>query len=176
MSLHLIASPAPGPAPQTVQRPPAARRIYLIDIENVAHGACLTTEIAASAMEAVLAVVPPRHGDLVVIGTCHLGLLSVATAYPTARRLMGSGPDGADLALLEEMTQHMVDRFDELVLVSGDHIFADGVAWLAARGLPTTVVSHPDSLSRQLRMAATDIVYLQEVRVPATSLAPREVG
>jgi threonine dehydrogenase-like Zn-dependent dehydrogenase len=176
MALQLIASPAPGPTPQTVHRPQAARRIYLIYIENVAHGACVTAEIATSAMEAVLAAAPPKPGDLVVIGTCHLGLLSVAIAYPSARRLLGSGPDGADLALVEEMTQHMVDRFDELVLVSGDHIFADGVAWLAARGLPTTVVSHPGSLSRELRMAATNIVYLQEVRVPASALARQEAG
>jgi len=72
-----------------------------------------------------------------------------------------SGPDGADLALVEivEMEDVAV-RFDRIVIASGDGIFAHPAAQLQASGVAVTVVSRPDALSRQLKLAARDIRYL----------------
>ena len=54
--------------------------------------------------------------------------------------------------------EHPEERYDEVVLASGDGIFADRVADLAGRGVPVTVVSRPGSLSHRLRLAATEVL------------------
>jgi len=80
-----------------------------------------------------------------------------------ARFLPGRGLDGADLALLSAIQS---DRFraniDSLILVSGDHIFAETVEALKSTGIATTVVTQRQSLSNQLRIAATRIHYLPD--------------
>jgi hypothetical protein len=69
--------------------------------------------------------------------------------------VVGSGPDGADLALLEVLAEHDVEgRFDAVVVASGDGIFTDAVSELAGMGLSTLVISRPEALSRRLRLAA----------------------
>jgi hypothetical protein len=73
------------------------------------------------------------------------------------RIVTGYGRSGADKALISVMHEDLPGRFAELVLVSGDKIFAKHVAALAARGLPTRVLSHPDLLSARLRIAATSV-------------------
>ena len=80
-----------------------------------------------------------------------------------ARFLPGRGLDGADLALLAAIQS---DRFranvDSLILVSGDHIFAEAVLELKSTGISTTVIAQSRSLSNQLRIAATRIHYLPD--------------
>ena len=80
-----------------------------------------------------------------------------------ARFLPGRGLDGADLALLAAIQS---DRFranvDSLILVSGDHIFAETIETLKSAGITTTVVAQSRSLSNQLRIAATRVHYLPD--------------
>ena len=71
------------------------------------------------------------------------------------------GPDGADLALLEEMNDlRIMKRFARVTLFSGDGIFTPTMAALAAAGIETTVVSWETQLSRRLRAAAQHVVTL----------------
>jgi hypothetical protein len=136
------------------------RRLVLVDIENVVGGAVLHPRAAAWAKTNVREVVEIRPHDHVVIGTSHIGLLAAGTGWEHVRYVVGSGSDGADLALLEVFDESVAERFGDVVLVSGDGIFADAVADLAAASVSVTVVAHTDRLSRRLRLAATEVVHL----------------
>lgn len=135
------------------------RRLVVVDIENCVGGAVLTTSAACWAREAVQREVGCT--DQVVIGVAHVGLISTAGAWPGARIVVESGPDGADRALLEVLQHEGVgNRFDELVLFSGDGIFVDSVAELAAMGVRVTVIGHRGHVAARLRMAAHETRYI----------------
>ena len=69
--------------------------------------------------------------------------------------LVAPGPDAADLALMER-AHFAIDRgHTDLVVVSGDHIFAE-----LANHTRLHVVTHTGRLSRALGAAATSITFL----------------
>lgn len=134
------------------------RRIVLVDIENLLGGACRGREQvtwAKSMLTATLSLQPPDH---VVVGMSHIGLIPVGCNWPRIRYVVRSGPDGADLALLEVLGEDIGSRFDELVIASGDGIFAEMVANLQAAGVRTTVLARPGTLARSLRLAASQVI------------------
>src|SRR5690606_37580497 len=93
--------------------------------------------------------------DQVVVGTSHVeNLVATSHGWTEARQVFLAGRDGADRALLEVLTEGVGGRFTEVVVVSGDHIFAEPLAALASRGIKSTVIAHSGRLSRRLRMAA----------------------
>jgi len=79
---------------------------------------------------------------------------------------MRSGRDGADRALLEVLAENIAARFAEVVLVSGDGIFADAIAAVAGQGIHTTVIAHRDGLSRRLELAANTVQFLPDSPTP----------
>ncbi|WP_409366232.1 NYN domain-containing protein [Mycolicibacterium septicum] len=100
--------------------------------------------------------------DQIVIGTSHVGLLATGVGWPGPRIVVRSGEDGADLALLEVLLDERVnERFEEVVVVSGDAIFADAVARLGELGVTVTVVARREACARRLRFAAARTVYLR---------------
>lgn len=133
----------------------AGRRLVLVDIENVVSGAVTTGAAAMWAKTQVEEVIGCTEQDQVVLGVSHIGLLATGAGWPGKRYVLGSGPDGADRALLEVMEENLAARFTEVVVVSGDGIFAEAVSALAGNGVVVTVVAHPDGLSKRLRMAAS---------------------
>ncbi len=84
--------------------------------------------------------------------------------WPTsAQRLMRSGENGADLALLESYSaDEMALKFDRVVIGSGDGIFTDLVVQLSHFGCQVAIVSRSKSLSKRLRLAASTIVLLPD--------------
>ena len=155
----------------------AARRLHLLDVENlVGHGrpglhdlhiCCDTYRDLGLLMD---------H-DLVVIG-CNPGpVFDVSACWGNARLVTRHGVDGADLALLDVLLHEQVDqRFTEIVLASGDGIFADAIADLQGRGVAVTVVAAADSLSRRLRLAAGRIVEFSRPTYPAPAAAQSRAG
>ena len=139
------------------------RRLVVVDIENVAGGALMTQAMAAWARAVVETVLNVQAGEQVVIGTSHAGLFNAKSAWPCARVKARSGENGADIELLDVlMTERIAERFDEVVLVSGDHIFVEAVAALGGSGVSVTVASWAQSLSSRLRLAAANSVYLDD--------------
>jgi hypothetical protein len=141
-----------------------SRRLIITDPENLLAGPVTS----AAGVKWIQRILEEHVGlgpeDQVVLGTCHVGLLELGIGWPAARRVVRSGPSGADMALIEVLREeHVADRFAEVVLVSGDGAFADVVAELAARGVPTTVVAQRKRLSAKLRLTASTVV---EVPVP----------
>ena len=80
-----------------------------------------------------------------------------------------SGPDGADLELLNVLLhEEVAARFTRVVIGSGDGVFARAAASLATAGVRVTVVSRRDSLSSRLAFAAGEVIYLD---APQTATA-----
>jgi hypothetical protein len=99
--------------------------------------------------------------DLVVVSSSHHTAKATWFGWGNARRVVRSGPDGADLALIEIIEKEdVVARFGRIVIASGDQIFAGPAAALQAAGVAVTVVSRPELLSRRLRFAVRDVRYL----------------
>jgi hypothetical protein len=155
----------------TAEAPPQqwrmrTRRLVLVDIENMIGGAVRDSESVVWAKRQLDSLVDLRPGDHVVVGTSHIGLLETGCNWPHARYVIRSGPDGADLALLEVLEENVAARYGEVVIVSGDGIFTQKVADLASRGLRVTVIAHPDGLAARLRLAAHHTTYLPHRHQP----------
>ena len=101
-----------------------ARRLVLVDLENVAGGSLRTLEAAVWAMQVVetALVVAPR--EQVIIGVSSIdGLFHAQTSWPRARVVLGFGRDGADHALLDVLRDEGVaERFGHISIVSGDGV------------------------------------------------------
>ena len=78
--------------------------------------------------------------------------------------MVRSGRDGADFALLDVLTENIPGRYEQVVLASGDGIFAPAVAQLAVAGVPTTVLGLRGCVARPLQLAATRVIYLPAER------------
>ena len=93
--------------------------------------------------------------DQVEIASSHLTLVNAALGWPHARYRVRSGPDGADLELLDVLRrENVASRFTHVAIGSGDRLFA-GAAHLAAQGVWVTVVSRRRRLSRAARPRST---------------------
>ena len=137
------------------------RQLVLIDVENLAGQPCPTHLDVTSVESMVAELIPDLDKALRVVACSHRAAKTVAFAFPEALRRWRSGADGADLALLDEMSDlRIMRRFDQVTLFSGDGIFADSVAALAAAGIETTVVSWGSQISARLKMAAQHVVTL----------------
>lgn len=132
------------------------RRIHLVDVENlVGHGRPTRAEVTDCATTyRGLDLVGAR--DLLVLGCNPGSQLAVGLGWGGPHRLVvRHGADGADLALLDVLEREQVERrFGDLVIASGDGIFADEVRRLRGRGLRVTVVAPLRSAARRLRSVA----------------------
>jgi hypothetical protein len=145
------------------------RVLHLVDVENLA-GAADFSQIDAARIHQAYAQVAPRGAiDQVVLATSHHAALPAWRAWPeSARRLVRSGPNGADLALLQVLEcESVASRFAHVVVGSGDGIFAFEAARLQAAGIRVTVVTRRGALSRRLRFAVRDVRYIDPSVRPA---------
>jgi hypothetical protein len=140
-----------------------ARQLVFVDVENLSGQPCPTRLDVTSVESLVRELIPDLDQALCVIGCSHRAAKTVAFAFPGALHRWRSGPDGADIALLEEMSDmRIMRRFDQVTLFSGDGRFADRIAELAGAGIETAVVAWDSQLSARLRMAAQHVVTLAQ--------------
>jgi NYN domain len=145
----------------------AGRILHLIDLENLLGSADFSREEAACVHRGYLQVAPFGAIDQIVLATSHHAAASAWFGWPaTARRLVRSGQNGADLALLRVLASESVaSRFDRVVIGSGDGIFAYEAARLQTAGVAVTVVTLQAALSRQLGFAVRDVRYLEPLEI-----------
>lgn len=148
----------------------ATRRLHLLDADNLIGDPRVTDPgVIGRCFRDYCSVAGHRPGDHVVVGTGCNGVhaLAVQQAWQPARVVRRSGPDGADLALIEAATVEAErHRYTHFVIGSGDHRFADLYDELVDKGYPVTVVSRSRSLSRALRSRAGDqVLYLPDLRL-----------
>ena len=155
-------------------QPVAARRrfpdrtLHVVDIENLAGASIPSRGQVSDVQGRYVARLRFGAADQVVMAASHLGLLNVALGWPHARYRVRSGPDGADLELLDVLLhEDVAGRFTHVVIGSGDGVFGQAAQNLSARGVLVTVVSRRDSLSPWLARVAADVVYLDVPRVAA---------
>ena len=115
------------------------RTLHVLDIENLA-GTSLPTIVQVREVHGLyLARLSFGVGDQVVMATSHLALLNAACGWPHARYRVRSGPNGADLELLDVlMHEDIAARFRHVVIGSGDGAFVAPAATLAGRGVRLT--------------------------------------
>lgn len=145
-----------------MRRPAVGRSQHLIDVENLYgehHEALYEPEFG----ELYTAVVGRGPNDLITVGADRSHALDAALAFPGCRRVMGSGPNGADLALIDSIDWPSLQRgCDRLVIASGDGVFVE-VAEIGRRhGLGIVVVSREKGLSRRLRAQADEVIEFPE--------------
>jgi hypothetical protein len=145
----------------------AGRVLHLIDLENLVGSADFSREEAARVHRGYVQVAPSGTVDQMILATSHHAAPSAWFGWPaTARRLVRSGQNGADLALLHVLgCESVATRFDGVVIASGDGIFAYEAARLHAAGVAVTVVTLHGALSRQLGFAVRDVRYFEPIDV-----------
>ena len=157
-----IAGDGGGPLPTPGDGP---RTLHLVDIENLSGGPRAAAGWFTTSLREFAAVAEVGDGDQVVMAADR-GVFA-RTAFGVDRRVryrFGTGPDGADHALLDAAPSGWVaDRFERLVVGSGDHIFADLVTDVGRRGCATVVVARPAQLSGRLRRAAAAVRELPDL-------------
>lgn len=142
-------------------RPPAlrGRRLTLVDIENISGGSIRTLAEAKWARRMLDSTLGLQRQEQVIVGVSKAGAIHTWPVWSSARIVVGTGIDGADHALLNVLNnENIADRFDEVILVSGDGIFTDTVATLGGLGVTVTVVAHQSALAKRLQMAASQTV------------------
>ena len=138
-----------------------ARTLHLVDIENLAGAAIPSLMQVMDVQDRYARSLSVGVDDLVVMASSHLALVNTALGWPHARYRVRSGPDGADLALLDVIWhEDVATRFTHIVIGSGDGTFVGAVQALSDRGVMVTVVSRWGSLSPRLASAAHGVVYL----------------
>lgn len=163
---HPAAGPAGGPGAKRVARLArrdrrAARRfesvrgrsVILVDLENVLGDPWASGPAVAAAYEAVLIAAGHVPGDLVVVAANRWLCAELGTvAHTPCGLLPASGPDGADLALLDWVrTGDALGRCGRLVVASGDHLFSAVADEAEGRGVAVTIVRGVGGVARVLR-------------------------
>jgi hypothetical protein len=146
----------------THPHPPLASRVcFLGDIENLVG---LPEGPSGENVQAVASTVSQMFDKcqvFSVLACAHRNAPAVCFNWPKARYLIRSGPDGADNCLLEVMmNEDLASRFDVVVIGSGDHIFTEAAAELAASGVYVVAAVGRGGLSRHLQLAVHETVYL----------------
>jgi hypothetical protein len=140
------------------------RRYFLVDIENLTRGAKATHQEVAALWEVITQQAPGiAPHDHVVIGAARSVVRKYRTTItgPNVKWVTGANaPDGADYALLAAIDLYRVAQdFDEVVIASGDHAFADLARRAQKFGLTVHVVTAESlglrpSLARELATSA----------------------
>lgn len=142
------------------------RRLFVVDIENAVGCGSVDEHSCQTVRSRVEETYRPDDGDLTVIGVSHKNNLFPAHSWDGARVVLRQGHDGADLALESVLADENVeDRFGEVVIVSGDGLFAGQAARLRSLGLRVTVDARARQLARSLALSCSS------VRLAPTALA-----
>ena len=134
------------------------RTLHLIDIENLAGTGHLDHVLARRMAGAYHTAAGCQVPDLTVVACSHHSGFAVALAFRGASVRWRSGPDGADLALLEAADELPFECFDRLVIGSGDGIFLRLARRAHAKGLIVDVVARAGGISWGLAGAADHLV------------------
>lgn len=150
-----------GPRQARARRRFPTRRLHLVDVENLAGASLPSLSQVRQAQRFYTDCLALGAMDQVEVASSHLTLLNAALGWPHAHYRVRSGPDGADLALLDVLRhENVARRFTHVAIGSGDHLFAEEAARLGAQGIWVTVVARPGSLSARLALAAREVIFL----------------
>ncbi len=150
-----------------------SRNAYFIDMENLLNGEAGDDRVLWEALDAIERAYRPGSRLTVALSHFFCGRVghAVRARFPGARLVMGSGPDGADRALLAAMADTVLEPGDHVVVMSGDAIFAERVALLRSQGVSCTVIAQRNTLGARLRDAACACCFTDELLPTAMEVA-----
>ena len=142
------------------------RRLFVIDIENVVGAGAIDERMCERAEQRVNDVCRPGDNDLIVIGVSHSMNVMPESAWKGARIVLRHGHNGADLALEDVLSNESVEnRFSEVVIFSGDGLFARQAARLKRLGVKVTVSARAHELARVLAQCCSVVRLVPEMSV-----------
>jgi len=145
----------PGVGNEASDPSSSRRSLYLIDIENLCGGPFHPR--ARRILGFFLLQSEWRNGDISYLAANHALLAQLAWEIQEMRCRIHArgGRDGADQALLADApSDRVVERFDRVVIGSGDGIFAALAEHARSAGVEVEVVARPRHLSTRLALAA----------------------
>jgi hypothetical protein len=133
------------------------RSLHLIDLENLCGSGLPPTSLIARVWRTYRYGVPTSPADHFIVGSSH-GFASLAWFILPAQgiqRVVRSGQDGGELAILAGVDlAHAANRFDRIVIASGDGMFTDTATTAREQGLHVHQVSGIGKCARTLANAA----------------------
>lgn len=144
---------------ELMKRSESSRKLIVVDIENAVGSGVVTAKSCKMVMDRIARTHKPQDGDLIVLGVSHpRNFVAVKEWDMSARVVAKWGHDGADLALEGVLENENVEnRFTDVVVVSGDGLFANQVRRLRSLGLGVTVDARITQLSRTLAFSCTSV-------------------
>lgn len=143
---------------ELMRRDDAGRKLFVVDIENAVGIGTVDEESCRKVRDRIEREYKPADNDLTVIGVSHHSNVFPAHAWDGARIVLREGHDGADLALEHVLSAENVERrFGEVVIVSGDGMFAAQAARLRSQGVKVTVDARARQLSRILAFSCSSV-------------------
>jgi hypothetical protein len=133
------------------------RSLHLIDLENLCGSGLPTDEVIATVWKTYRYGVPTSPDDQYIVGTSHLCAQRAWFILPAqgVQRRVRSGTDGAELAILADLDlTHAIDRFDRLVIGSGDGMFTPTARAARGQGLHVHQVTGVGTCARTLAQSA----------------------
>jgi hypothetical protein len=116
-----------------MMHPSQLRRTHYLDIENLCRSSLPSSTEVALAADSYAAVLCGIEGERCFVASSHKSAYCVASTLGLSggQLLQGSGPNGADLALLAVIEDDVRSgRSGHVVIGSGDYIFAEHLAGL----------------------------------------------
>ena len=151
-------------------RRPEDRRIHFLDLDNLHSTGCPSIErtkrVYAQYQDLVVAQTDVGFGAAQLLGSgsvATLGLKDLWSRWPVR---LARGRNGADKALIADidyaLPKHQLGhRFRDVVIGSGDKIFASSVRRLRKEGRTVhLVIAHPSNLGPELELTANGCIWL----------------
>ena len=149
---------------------PDLQRIFLMDLDNL-HGSGCPSAGVVHQLRSDFKTIGYGPRDLMYAAYNHHHTQNfveyeIAFAWSPAILRPAMGVDGADNALIADAepfinSPNLADRFDEVVIGSGDHIFIPIARQLIKRGLTVhLVVRNKASLSKRLQRETNGCIFL----------------
>lgn len=142
------------------------RALHLIDIENLSQTMILTEQLVTEVKREYFLATRPNPEDIFVVGVSHFNLAAASFGWGSgiANYLVRSGDDGADLALLELLSDtSTLNRFNKVVIASGDGIFFQSSQILAKKGIETSYVARKDCVARSIFLSGCECLLLPQL-------------
>lgn len=141
--------------PDSINTNRKLRTHYFIDIENFNGGPVHTIDESNRCYDELSSMLGFDKTAQITIAADITTITNLHQSWNPFRILRGWGENGADLALIESMSNVILAEGDDIVVVSGDGIFTDQIDALVARGFQVHVFSEVTALNNRLKLAAT---------------------
>jgi len=137
------------------------RMACLVDGDNMTSGGQRPVDDVSRVLERLAALMQGWPVTFAVQRRLAVDYMLAYAGRGWGLRFASMAPDAADHELLQAADEFVAHDVRDLIVASGDHAFAE----LAGRAR-LHVFSYRNQLSRQLRLAATTVTYLDDLVAP----------